>query len=217
MAAEGLGYGLQLARFVGFVLIKRRQQRQDAEVIPNLLRRPSLTSSSSPSAAVDTTKTMDKRDAEEIHGTAAMRDAEIYLSQLGIPTGLPPLQICYDTYEHSATTPALASSTPRTTATATTTTTARTSSRADASNVGKRGGGGGGEGGGARGSILKGTHVITAGERLSSRHDGFLQAEPVVHWPNVPDANNPHTVRSPHGALLTAEKTTRADYFLFDL
>lgn len=175
-------------------------------MIPTLFRRPSLksSSSSSSSAAVDTTNnTMDKRDAEETHGTGAMHDAEIYLSELGIPTGLPPLQICYDTYEHSAATPARASTTPDTTATetTTTTTTGRTSSRADTSDVEKRGGDGGGQGGGARGSVLKGTHVITAGERLSSRHDGFLQAEPVVQWPNVTDANEPHTVRSPHGAV----------------
>lgn len=165
-----VSYGTELAKWVGFALIKRRQQRQDAEVIPGLFRRVRLNGTPTRCRATDTTATaetteegtsrrgMDKRDTEEIHGTAAMRDAELYLSHdPGLPTGLPPLEIRYD----------------------------RTKTSHVPSTPGARVGAG-------RGAD---THVILAGERLSSHHDGFLQVAPVVHWTNVSDdALRPHTV-----------------------
>lgn len=140
--AASLGYGFQLARFVGFALLKRRQQRVDQEwVTQTLFKRPPSVGGSASRPHSGARGGMDKRDTEEMHGRGAMRDAEFYLSQQGVPTGLPPLEIRYS----------------------------------------------------AHGAKEK-THVITAGECLSSRCDSFLQLAPVVRWDNVQDAMRPHAV-----------------------
>ena len=105
-----------------------------------------------------------------------MRDAELYLSQHGVPKGLAPLTIRYDKPG------AVVLMVPSSSSSSSASSGGGAKKPARAAAEAGRGGGG------------RGTHVIAAGERLSSRCDLFLQAAPVVTWHNLPNANRPHTV-----------------------
>jgi hypothetical protein len=184
------GYGAQLATWVGFALVKNRQLRRDAEALGGILFLPASAARHARRGAsgvqgevppparafgggrrpIPRTPSPPPVDHDPRQGPATMRDAEVYLETLGIPSGLPPADVLYHL--------------PRAVASPDAVRRGRATVVVEVERAGGR----------QTADPPTAFKALTPGERFSSRRDAFLQAAPVVSWRTLPNARARHCV-----------------------